>query len=62
LNLLRLNISHALFEYMVRELTISYDDLIDTRKIAKLIPLIKCIGRRMLKTDFPTEFLAHVPD
>ena len=59
---LRVNIAHALFEDTGRELTISYDELLDTRKIAKLVPLTKCIVRRMLKTDFRTEFLAHVPD
>jgi len=62
LNPLRINIAHALFEDTVRELTISYDDLLDTRKIAKLVPLVKCIVRRMMKTDFRAEFLAHVPD
>ncbi len=61
LNPLRVNVAHALFEDAGRELTISYDDLLDTRKIAKLIPLTKCIVRRMLKTDFPAEFLAHLP-
>jgi hypothetical protein len=59
---LRVNIAHALFEDTGRELTISYDDLLDTRKIAKLVPLVKCIVRRMMKTDFRAEFLAHVPD
>ena len=62
LNPLRVNIAHALFEDTGRELTISYDDLLDTRKIAKLVPLVKCIVRRMMKTDFRAEFLAHVPD
>lgn len=62
LNPLRVNIAHALFEDTGRELTISYDDLLDTRKIAKLVPLVKCIVRRMIKTDFRAEFLAHVPD
>ena len=59
---LRDNIAHALFEDTGLELTISYDDLPDTRKIAKLVPLMKCIVRRMMKTDFHAEFLAHVPD
>jgi hypothetical protein len=61
LNPLRVNVAHALFEDAGRELTISCDDLLDTRKIAKLVPLTKCISRRMLKTDFPAEFLAHLP-
>jgi hypothetical protein len=56
------NIAHALFEDTGRELTISYDDLLDTRKIAKLVPVIKCIVRRMMKSDFRGEFLAHVPN
>lgn len=59
---LRVNIAHALFEDTGKELTISYDELLDTRKIAKLVPLAKCIVRRMLKTDFRAEFLAHIPD
>ena len=62
LNPLRVNIAHALFEDTGLELTISYDDLPDTRKIAKLVPVVKCIVRRMLKTDFRADFLAHVPD
>jgi hypothetical protein len=62
LNPLRVNIAHALFEDTGRELTISYDDLLDTRKIAKLVPVIKCIVRRMMKTDFRGAFLAHVPN
>ena len=62
LNPLRVNIAHALFQDTGRELTISYDDLLDTRKIAKFVPLVKCIVRRMMKTDFRAEFLAYVPD
>jgi hypothetical protein len=62
LNPLRVNIAHALFEDTGRELTISYDDLLDTRKIAKLVPVIKCIVRRMMKTDFRGAFLAHLPN
>lgn len=58
---LRVNVAHALFEDAGKELTISYDDLIDTRKIAKLVPLTKCIARRMLRSDFPAEFLPHLP-
>jgi hypothetical protein len=61
LNPLRVNVAHALFEDAGPELTISCDDLLDTRKIAKLVPLTKCIARRMLKTDFPAEFLGHLP-
>jgi len=61
LNPLRVNVAHALFEDTGPELTISCDDLLDTRKIAKLVPLTKCIVRRMLKTDFPAEFLGHLP-
>jgi hypothetical protein len=62
LNPLRVNIAHALFEDASRDLTVSYDELPDTRKIAKLVPLIKCVARRMMKTDFSNEFLANVPD
>lgn len=62
LNPLRVNIAHALFEDTGRELTISYDELTDTRKIAKLVPMVKCIVRRMMKTDFRDAFLAHIPD
>ena len=62
LNPLRVNIAHALFEDSGRELTISYDELPDTRKIARLVPMVKCIVRRMMKTDFRDAFLAHFPD
>jgi hypothetical protein len=45
-----------------KELELSADDRIDLWKIAKWLPLTKCIVRRMLKREFPEEFLTHLAD
>ncbi len=61
LNPLRVNVAHALFLDSGGELTLSSDDLLDTRKITQRLPLTKCIVRRMLKNDFAPDFLGHLP-
>lgn len=56
---LRHNIAHALTEGS-GELTVSADDLLDFYHVNKWLPHTKCIVRRMLKNDFPTEFLSYL--
>lgn len=58
---LRDNIAHALSEPS-GELTLSADDLLHTREVNKWLPLMKCIVRRMLKNDFPDEFLRYLKE
>lgn len=61
LNPVRVNAAHALFLDAGNELTMSSDHLLDSRRITQLIPLTKCIARRMLKNDFSGDFLNHLP-
>ncbi len=61
LNPLRVDVAHALFTGKGGELTSSSDELLHLRQITKNLPLTRSIVRRMLKTDFPTEFLNHLP-
>jgi hypothetical protein len=61
LNPLRVNVAHALFGNS-GELPLSSDDLIHTHKITHRLLVTKCIARRMLKNDFPNDFLNHLPD
>ncbi len=58
---LRDNVSHALAEAS-GELTVSADDLLDIDHINRYLPTAKCIARRMLKNDFPSEFLSYLPE
>jgi hypothetical protein len=61
LNPLRVNVAHALFLDRGGELNLSSDDLLNTRQITKRLALTKCLVRRMLKNDFPSQFLTHLP-
>lgn len=56
---LRDNIAHALFED-TGEITLSADDLLDHAKLNHWLPLTKCVVRRMLKNEFPDEFLSYL--
>lgn len=58
---IRVDVAHALFRGTKNELNISADELLHTQRITKVLPLTKCIVRRMLKNDFPSEFLNHLP-
>jgi hypothetical protein len=58
---LRDNVAHALASDS-GELTISSDDLLGTHRITSRLLLTKCIARRMLKNEFPADFLSHLPD
>lgn len=58
LNPLRVNIAHALFEG--GELTLSADELLQAAQVEDWLPLVKCMARRMLKNEFPKEFLTFL--
>ena len=60
LNPLRVHVAHALFNGG-SELPLSPDDLLQTHKVTHLLLATKCITRRMLKNDFPHDFLNHLP-
>lgn len=57
---LRTSIAHALFE--TAELSLSLDSYETHEKVNRFLPATKCMARRMLKNDFPGEFLAHLPN
>jgi hypothetical protein len=52
------DIAHAISSQS-GELTLTVDELLHTRNLHKWLALTKCIVRRMLKNDFPTDFLAY---
>jgi hypothetical protein len=58
---LRVNIAHAL-SLQSGELTLSVDELLHTQQVNNWLPLTKCIVRRMLKDEFPTEFLPYLKE
>lgn len=58
---LRVDVAHALFTGKGGELTNSSDELLHLRQVTKNLPLTRCIVRRMLKNDFPAQFLNHLP-
>ena len=57
---LRTSIAHALFE--TAGLSLSVDVYETHEKVNRFLPATKCIVRRMLKNEFPSDFLAHLPD
>jgi hypothetical protein len=56
---LRVNVAHAL-SAKSGELTMSVDELLHVQNISKWLLPTKCIVRRMLKNEFPTEFLSYL--
>jgi len=59
LRLLRNEISHALSEES-GEINISVDEMLHVVRVSKWLPLTKCIARRMLKNEYPNEFLPYL--
>ena len=57
---LRVQIAHAILDS--GELTLLADEGLDLRKLTKWLPLARCIVRRMLKVEFPAEFLPFVAE
>ena len=44
------------------ELPLSPDELLHKHEVQKWLPVLKCIVRRMLRNDFPADFLPWVPE
>jgi hypothetical protein len=44
------------------ELALSVDDLIHLQRVNKWLPLTRCIARRMLKSEFPDQFLPYLKE
>ena len=59
LNPLRVNVAHALSSAS-GELTLSADEMLHIQEVNKWLPLSKCMVRRMLKNEFPAEFLPYL--
>ncbi|MBZ5490542.1 MAG: SEC-C domain-containing protein [Acidobacteriia bacterium] len=58
---LRDNVAHALLSNK-GELTMSADELLHVQQVNKWLALTKCISRRMLKNDFPAEYLPYLKE
>ncbi len=56
---LRVQIAHALSGDS-GELTMSADELLHLREVNRWLLLTKCIARRMMKNEFPTQFLRYL--
>jgi hypothetical protein len=56
----RVRIAHAVLDS--GELTLSADEEMDIQQVYKWLAQTRCIVRHMLKSDFPTEFLAYIAD
>ncbi|HEV2380479.1 MAG TPA: methylamine utilization protein MauJ [Terriglobia bacterium] len=59
---LRDTIGHALGLLEGEELTLSADELLHTEEVNRWLPLTKCIIRRMLKNEFPADFLPYLKE
>jgi len=60
LNPLRVDIAHGLFGK--GELTLSADELLHVHRVETWLPITKCIARRMLKNEFPGQFLPFLSE
>ena len=58
---LRDNVAHALSSAS-GELTMSVDELLHIEQLGRWLSLTKCMVRRMLKNEFPSEFLSYLRD
>jgi hypothetical protein len=57
---LRDQIAHSIMRS--GELSLSADDLVQIQRVNKWLPLTRSIARRMLKNDFPAQFLSYLGD
>jgi hypothetical protein len=57
---LRDQIAHSIMHS--GELSLSADDLVQIQRVNKWLPLTRSIARRMLKNDFPKQFLSYLKD
>jgi hypothetical protein len=57
---LRDQIAHSIM--YTGELSLSADDLVQIQRVTRWLPLTRCIARRMLKNDFPQQFLSYLGD
>ena len=58
---LRHDIAHTLLQGS-GELTLSADELLHRKRLNEWLPLTKCMVRRMLKNEFPDEFLPYLKE
>ena len=58
---LRVAVAHALSEE-TGSVSLSADEALHIARVNKWLPLMKCIVRRMLKNDFPGEFLSYLKE
>jgi hypothetical protein len=58
---LRDKIAHAL-SGSSGMLTMSADELLHISEVNRWLPLTKCVVRRMVKNEFPTQFLRYLRD
>jgi hypothetical protein len=56
---MRIDIAHAITSQS-GELTQSIDELLHSKNVNKWLPLTKCMVRRMLKNEFPSDFLPYL--
>ena len=56
---LRVEIAHVLSEE-TGVVSLDVDELLHVARVNKWLPLMKCIVRRLLKDDFPEEFLSYL--
>jgi hypothetical protein len=60
LTALRNEIAHGILRS--GELALSVDDLVHVQRANKWLPLTRCIARRMLKNEFPSQFLSYLKE
>lgn len=58
---LRNDVAHTLSD-AGGEFNVSTDDLLHVARVDHWLPLMKCIVRRMLKNEFPGEYLSFLPE
>jgi hypothetical protein len=58
---LRNDIAHTLSDTS-GEVTLSVDEALHITRVNNWLPLLKCIVRRMLKNDFPSEYLPYLQE